>query len=118
MKLTAIALFAAGTLSCAAQAADIDSVFKVVDSAAALMNAGAKMLENGVVIGKVESVVDVGNVTQVQTGGKDNTQEMNVGSVVGGKVIGVFNTKVTTGDLTQLQSGSNNRQILNLGVVR
>lgn len=118
MKRTAYVLIAAAAFSSGAYAGDIDSVFKVLDSASNLMNAGAKLLESGAVLGKMDATLNMGKVTQIQNGGRSDTQELNAASVVGGKVIGVFTTRVTTGDVLQQQSGTDNRQIANLGVVR
>lgn len=118
MKRVAMVAVVAMGLSTGAWAADVDSVFTALNSASKLMDAGAEMLKGGAVIGKVDSVMSLGKVTQVQTGGRDSVQEVNVGSVIGGKVIGVFQSQVSTKDVTQQQSGTNNRQALNLAVVR
>lgn len=118
MKHKAITLIAAAAFSTSGFAESLDSVFRVVEATGNIMNAGAKMLENGAVIGAMDSQVSTGKVTQLQSGGRGNTQEMNMGSVVGGKVIGGFQARVNTGDVTQLQNSTDSRQSLNFAVVK
>ncbi|MGI9304698.1 MAG: hypothetical protein ACR2RB_18625 [Gammaproteobacteria bacterium] len=83
------------------------------------INAGARTLKGTTtVMGDVDIQVRAGSIRQEITGGEENLNELNLGSVGGGAFIdGGFTTDVTVGSITQKISGTKNRNRANIGSV-